>query len=93
MTKKVKTEEKQEETNELTLNINGKSYLVSQLPTEVQQLVEMYSTWEVELKPAKMKVFQIEAALKMVLNEINARIAAMESMESNDQKTDNVEKQ
>jgi hypothetical protein len=61
------------------LNINGKSYVMSALPPEIHEYVNIYRQWETQHAVEKMAAFKTEAALKAVSTEIQNRLNAYEA--------------
>lgn len=59
------------------LTINGKEYVIQNLPAEVQEMIRIYQTWEQELVKQRLEVFKLEAAMKGVGFEIEHRLAAL----------------
>ena len=43
-----------------TLSVQGKEYIVEDLPKDLQRLLELYSTWEAELVDTKIEVFKLK---------------------------------
>lgn len=60
--------------NDQTLSINGKDHPISSLPSDVQNLLVIFTKWETELKTAKIEVFKLEAAIKGLSAEIELRV-------------------
>jgi len=73
------TSETETETQAPTLSLNGKNYPVDSLPSDVKNLLGIYSKWGSELKNAKVEVFKLEAAIKGISAEIELRITQLES--------------
>lgn len=68
-----------EELKSPALAINGKEYPIDQLPGDIQNLLNIYSKWETELKAAKVEVFKLEAAIKGITVEIETRVHQFEN--------------
>lgn len=62
------------DTTDQTLSINGKDHSISSLPSDIQNLLVIFSKWETELKTAKIEVFKLEAAIKGLSAEIELRV-------------------
>jgi hypothetical protein len=62
-----------------TITIDGKERLVSDLPQDLQNIISIYATWEQKLADAKLQVFFVEAAMRGLTAEIEARIKQVDS--------------
>lgn len=60
--------------NDQTLSINGKEHSIQSLPSDIKNLLAIFSKWETELKTAKIEVFKLEAAIKGLSTEIELRV-------------------
>ena len=61
-----------------TLTLGGKDYDTEALPGELQNLINIFSTWEGELRQARVEVYKLEAAVKSIALEIEMRIKQLE---------------
>lgn len=61
---------KGETPEELTVDVDGTRYKVSELSAEVQDMLRMHQAWNVELQTHSDKVNQVRAALQHVSNQI-----------------------
>lgn len=61
-----------------TLTLGEHEYDTEKLPGEVQNLINIFSTWEGELRQARVEVYKLEAAVKSIALEIEMRIKQLE---------------
>ena len=63
---------------EATITFNDKVYVISALPQEVQELINIHQSWSVELGEQRREVFKIEAALRGLLIELETRFKVVD---------------
>lgn len=80
MKKAAKAEVAQVETaaTEATITFNDKVYVISALPQEVQELINIHQSWSVELGEQRREVFKLEAALRGLLLELETRFKVID---------------
>ena len=61
------------------LTIENVDYYVDELPAEIQGLIKIYDAWHEDLAKARVEVFKIEAAIKGLSLEIEARVNALKA--------------
>jgi len=64
-----------------TINANGATYIISELPQETQELIAIFEVWNKDMILAKQEVFKFEAAIRAVSTEIEGRIANLQKPE------------
>ncbi len=69
----MKDQNKPEE-QEAVIVYEGTPIKVASLPKEIQNYINCFSTWERELQAARIEVFKLEAAIRGITAEVNARI-------------------
>ena len=72
------TEENQavQEEKEMTVEVDGVQYAVSDLSAEVQDMLKMHQAWNMDLAKASDKVNQVRAAVQQISNQIVESIRA-----------------
>lgn len=76
-----------------SLMVDGNNYPISQLPSDVQELINCYQSWERELNEQKLSVFKTEAAMRAVSAEIQNRVRNMVAAAATDEPAANEETQ
>ena len=56
-----------------TITAGDKTYSIASLPEDVQKLISIYQSWEVELQAARTEVFKLEAAIRGLSSELEGR--------------------
>lgn len=75
MTEEV-TQEVTEAAKEMTVEVDGVQYAVSELSAEVQDMLKMHQAWNLDLAKASDKVNQKRAAVQQISNQIVESIRA-----------------
>ena len=65
-------------TTEATITFNDKVYVISALPQEVQELINIHQSWNIELGEQRREVFKTEAALRGLLIELDTRFKVID---------------
>lgn len=65
---------------EPTITVGDKAYLISSLPSEIQDLISYYTKWEAERVEAMSEANKCDAACRAVSQEITQRIQALEKV-------------
>lgn len=68
--------------SEPTVTLNGEEIAVKLLPDDVKNLIEVYKSWETDLLTERKAVFKTEAALRGLGIEIEKRVAAFKTSQS-----------
>ena len=61
------------------LKINGKQYILEQLPEDIQMLVGYHNLWQNDLNKQKLEVIKTETALRECIRELRGEIAKGEA--------------
>lgn len=59
---------------DVKITVDGVTYPVANLPPDIQNLFNVYQQWNSELSEAKLEVFKLEAAIRSLTAEVEARI-------------------
>ena len=69
----MKKETKQAIQEEQTITFNEKPYVISTLPKELQELIQIHQKWSADIIDAKLEVFKLEAATRGLIVEMENR--------------------
>jgi hypothetical protein len=68
-----------QESQEQTITFNEKPYVISSLPKELQELIQIHQQWSNDQIKAKLEVFKLDAALRGLISEMETRFSALET--------------
>lgn len=67
----------EEQTQKVTISIDGKNYNYDDLTDNVKNLVQLYNKWNLEFQDSKMETMKLEFALTVLSKQIAAEASMM----------------